>query len=61
MSDMYHDDPNISECIDSMMRGMPGNPLANPKHPPASIKDIVATIEKLFGKAAAAGVRISVN
>jgi hypothetical protein len=61
MSDLYHNDPNISDCIDSMMRGMTGNPLANPDTPPASIKDIVATIEKLFGKAAAAGVRIGVH
>jgi hypothetical protein len=59
MSDYYHDDPNISDCVDSMMRG--SGPLANPNHPPASIKDIVAAIEKRFGKAAAAGLRIGVH
>jgi hypothetical protein len=60
MSDYYHDDPNVSDAVAALMLSS-SNPWANPQHPPASIKDIVATIEKLFGKSAAAGVRISVN
>jgi hypothetical protein len=61
MADFYHDDPNISDAVAELMHPSSSNAWVNPRHPPASIRDIVSTIEKVYGKAAAAGIRISVN
>ena len=52
-SDYYHADTAISACVDSLMRGMDRNPFDETRKPCASVADIIATIETIYGKRAA--------